>query len=131
MFFVQQQQQQHQQPYKKGQQHILLNDPSVKCDDLILYSDNYPYGLGCTVCNYAPNSLRYLRDHIRKVHLARTYKCTYCERKTKRRADLMRHIKRMHEDPKRAAAAVATAATAATATTTTAAAAATTSRPFS
>ena len=46
-----------------------MTDPNVKCDDLILYSDNYPYGLGCSVCNYAPNSLRYLRDHIRSINI--------------------------------------------------------------
>jgi hypothetical protein len=92
--------------YKKGQNQQDF-DANAKCDDLILYSDSYPYGLGCSVCNYAPNSLRYLRDHIRKVHLAKTYKCTYCELRTKRRADLVRHIKRIHEDPKRNAAAAA------------------------
>lgn len=48
--------------------------PEVKCDDLISYSSSYAHGLGCTVCNYAPQTLRYLRDHIRKVHLAKLYK---------------------------------------------------------
>ncbi len=74
----------------------------MKCDDLISYGSNYTHGMGCSVCNYAPPNLRYLRDHIRKVHLAKIYKCDYCDLKTKRRADLVRHVKRIHEDPKKA-----------------------------
>jgi coenzyme F420-reducing hydrogenase beta subunit len=87
--------------YKKGQAHVEFGD-NVKVDDLIIYGDaTTGQSLGCTVCNYAPQSLRYLRDHIRKVHLAKTHKCTYCDLNTKRRADLVRHIQRIHEDPKR------------------------------
>ena len=88
-------------PYKKGAHQTF--DPSTKVDDLILQNSSYPYGMGCSVCNYAPQTLRYLRDHIRKVHLSKLFPCPYCDLKTKRKADLKRHIQRIHEDPKRQA----------------------------
>ncbi len=88
--------------YKKGQN--VEFDDNTKVEDLVVYGDaNTGQALSCSVCNYAPQSLRYLRDHIRKVHLAKTHKCTYCDLQTKRRADLVRHIQRIHEDPKRQA----------------------------
>ncbi len=42
--------------------------------------------------------MRYLRDHIRKVHLSKLIKCPHCELKTKRKGDLIKHIRRLHPE---------------------------------
>jgi uncharacterized protein YfaS (alpha-2-macroglobulin family) len=89
-------------------------DKGVTTESLIAYDEKLEHGYFCSVCKYSPSSMRYLRDHIRKVHLSKYIKCPHCELKTKRKADLMKHIKRLHpESGESPAAAVAAAAAAA------------------
>lgn len=64
-------------------------------DDLIVFSAE---GNRCSLCDYSSASLRYLRDHVRKVHLSKLIKCPHCDQKSKRKADLIKHIKRIHPD---------------------------------
>lgn len=90
-------------------------EKGVSTESLIAYDEKLEHGYYCTVCKYSPSSMRYLRDHIRKVHLSKYIKCPHCELKTKRKADLMKHIKRLHPETgsDNAAASVAAAAAAA------------------
>ena len=42
-------------------------EKGVSTESLIAYDEKLEHGYYCTVCKYSPSSMRYLRDHIRKV----------------------------------------------------------------
>ena len=44
-------------------------EKGVSTESLIAYDEKLEHGYYCTVCKYSPSSMRYLRDHIRKVLL--------------------------------------------------------------
>ena len=69
-----------------------LNHLNKAVDDLI--DKNSGNGLLiCSMCRSVQHtSDRYMREHIRRVHLAKNLKCFLCDFSTKRKYDLQKHI---------------------------------------